>query len=1039
MRRVVSTGLAVSVLAAAAAALPMAAATAAPASSTGDPVMRIAAAHTQIAYLKASNSASGLNFGAAVAVSGNTTVVGAYTEATGGSNAGAAYVFVNGGATHSAQAYLKAANAGANHRFGWSVAISGDTAVIGAPGEGESGAAYVFVRSGTAWTQQAYLKASNAGSGDQFGQTVGISGNTVVVGAHNEDSCATGVDGDGANNACSNAGVAYVFVRSGTAWTQQAYLKASNAQAGDVFGYSVGVDGNTIVVGASGEGSCSGNEADNSCTGTNGYAAGAAYVFVRSGTAWTQQAYLKAANTTPSSNASSQFDRFGFSVGVSGDSVVVGALGDDSCANTVNGDQTNNACDDSGAAYVFARSGATWSQQAYLKSSNPDDGWNYTPDLFGYAVGISRDTVAVAAPYFGGCSAGVNASTTQNTTPACDYAGAVETFTRSGTTWTRQAFLKASNTGYLGTNAPGMGDSVAVSGATVVAGAYAEDSCANTVDGNQSNVACQSAGAAYVFNTGETFPPVTVSFDPNGGQGSMSNQTASIDTPLVSNAFTLAQARFAGWNTVAGGSGTAYGNEELYPFINPTTLYAQWIPWAVVAFDPNGGTGSMATQSAGTNVALSVNTFTRSLHRFAGWNTVSVGGGTAYSDQAAFPFLTAPANTTLSAQWSPWAVVVFDPNGGTGAMTNQSVGNDGPLSPSTFTRFGFNFAGWNTVSVGGGTPYDDEDVFPFLTAPATTTLSAQWSPWEVVTFDANGGTGAMATQSAAPSSALNANAFRRDRYTFAGWATSTTSGVVAYANGAVFPFTSPTTLYALWTEDPALPAGIGGLVIQPVASPTTSPSPTTTNPPPTTTPATPDDTPVPALDPTGALPEVEPGDGLLVENGEAVPVEVLVENAEELVLRTQSQTFELRLAGDCTTGCSITNDATGRETIFLEEDGNARVSGFGFKPGTLVHVWMFSEPRYLGALPVQADGTYAGTFPLDDVAVGAHTLQANGISFDDRDRSANLGVVVQPSVVPLPSVLPATGTSSALVWLASVALFALVTGTAARRRTHDVC
>jgi uncharacterized repeat protein (TIGR01451 family) len=271
--------------------------------------------------------------------------------------AGAAYIFVRSGTAWSQQAYLKASNTDTGDRFGQSVAVSGDTVVVGAPGEDSNatgvngneadnsasvaGAAYVFVYDGTAWSQQAYLKASNTDAIDRFGRSVAIDGDTVVVGADGEDSDAT----DQADNSASVAGAAYIFVRSGTAWSQQAYLKASNTDAGDRFGQSVAVSGDTVVVGAPGEDSnatgVNGNEADNSAS-----FAGAAYVFVYDGTAWSQQAYLKASNTDA-------IDRFGWSVAVSGDTVVVGATGEDSNAAGVNGNEANNSASDSGAAYVF--------------------------------------------------------------------------------------------------------------------------------------------------------------------------------------------------------------------------------------------------------------------------------------------------------------------------------------------------------------------------------------------------------------------------------------------------------------------------------------------------------------------------------------------------------------------------------------------------------------------------------------------------------------------------------------------------------------
>ncbi len=326
----------------------------------------------QEAYLKASNTGGADWFGTSVAVDGDTVVVGAYFEdsnATGvnGPNnnlaetSGAAYVFVRTGTTWTQQAYLKASNTGGGDWFGTSVAVDGDTVVVGARGEGSnatgvdgpnnnlaatSGAAYVFVRSVTTWTQQAYLKASNTDANDQFGWSVAVDGdgNTVVVGARGEDSNATGVDGNEVDNSAGNSGAAYVFERSVTTWTQQAYLKASNTDANDQFGWSVAVDGNTVVVGARLE--------DSNATGVNGpnnnlaATSGAAYVFVRSVTTWTQQAYLKASNT-------GFFDEFGFSVAVAGDTVVVGARLEDSSATGVNGDEADNSVNDSGAAYVF--------------------------------------------------------------------------------------------------------------------------------------------------------------------------------------------------------------------------------------------------------------------------------------------------------------------------------------------------------------------------------------------------------------------------------------------------------------------------------------------------------------------------------------------------------------------------------------------------------------------------------------------------------------------------------------------------------------
>ncbi len=545
-----------------------------PSPLTTDPI-------AQQAYLKASNTGAEDLFCRSVAVSGDTVVVGAYSEAsnatgvnaplTGGTGtqadnsaryAGAAYVFVRSGTGWTQQAYLKASNTGNLDLFGISVAVSGDTVVVGAPFEDSNatgvngdqgnaaatfaGAAYVFVRNGTTWTQQAYLKASNTGVGYQFGGAVAVSGDTVVVGAYQEDSNATGVNGDGANNSFDRAGAAYVFVRSGSTWTQQAYLKASNTGTDDLFGYSVAVSGDTVVVGAFGEASnatgVNGNEADNSAKD-----AGAAYVFVRNGMGWTQQAYLKASDTGAG-------DRFGNSVAVSGDTVVVGVPFEASNATGVNGNQDNDSANFAGAAYVFVRSGSDWTQQAYLKASNTDG-----RDLFGWSVAVSGDTVVVGASGEASNASGVNANEADN---SVRDAGAAYVFVRSGTTWTQQAYLKASNTD----GGDMFGISVAVSGDTVVVGASGESSNATGVNGDEADNSVGGAGAAYIFTgVGPVTPPVaglTLRLAPGAG-----GERRFIATGNPGGAHRLqAAATITGpWTDVpgAGAAGTAAANGEL--------------------------------------------------------------------------------------------------------------------------------------------------------------------------------------------------------------------------------------------------------------------------------------------------------------------------------------------------------------------------------------------------------------------------------------------------------------------------------------------
>src|SRR6266567_4289233 len=271
------------------------------------------------------------------------------------------------------QAYVKASNTGAADEFGFAVALSidGNTLVVGAPGEASAGietdnsalgagAVYVYLRSGTTWTQQAYIKASNPEAGDQFGASVALSdnGNTLAVGATGEDSALPGVTAGNvsevtAGNTAPGAGAVYVFTRSGTTWTQQAYVKASNTDADDQFGISVALnsDGNTLAVGTTGEDSAlTGVRAgivDETTAGNAAPGAGAVYVFTRVGTAWAQEAYIKASNT-------GVLDLFGLSVSLSGDGdiLAVGAIGESSAATGIGGNQTDNSAADAGAVYV---------------------------------------------------------------------------------------------------------------------------------------------------------------------------------------------------------------------------------------------------------------------------------------------------------------------------------------------------------------------------------------------------------------------------------------------------------------------------------------------------------------------------------------------------------------------------------------------------------------------------------------------------------------------------------------------------------------
>jgi len=355
-----------------------------------------------------SDVATSDNFGYDVSISGDYAIVGAmYEDPNGIDAAGAAYIFTRSGGTWTQQAKLTASDASAGDNFGWSVDIDGDTVIVGAYAETNDiqfeGSAYIFTRSGTTWTQQAKLIASDRQVNDFAGYDVSISGDTAVFGAVQED---TGFN---------DAGAVYVFTRSGTTWTQQAKLQASGREANQRFGEKVEIDGDTIIVGARDD--------------TPSTDAGAAYIFTRSGTTWTQQARLQGSDLQAS-------DLFGLSVAIDSDTAVVGAFNND----------TGGA--NAGAVYVFTRSGTTWTQQAKLQSSPVEAGAR-----FGQSVAIENGTIVVGAD--------------RDSTTGL-YRGSIFIFTGSGSTWTQETNIQASdasNTMYLGFRS-------GISGNTIITGAH---------------------------------------------------------------------------------------------------------------------------------------------------------------------------------------------------------------------------------------------------------------------------------------------------------------------------------------------------------------------------------------------------------------------------------------------------------------------------------------------------------------------------------------------------------------------------------------
>ena len=355
--------------------------------------------------------------------------------------------------------------------------------------DGAATATYTIVADRAAGVvQREYLKASNTGPQDNFGFSVAMSGDTLVVGAIGESSSATGVDGPQANDDLVASGAAYVFVRTGAEWTQQAYLKASNAGEADAFGFAVAISGNTIAVGAPFE--------DSSTTGINNLSdelasnAGAVYVFTRIGAEWAQEAYVK-----PSTMDSG--DGFGHSVALSGpgglgDTLVVGAPGEDSNAILVDGIEADNSLLDSGAAFVFVRrAGIGWEQQAYLKASNTGANDQFAGGTTN-SLAIDRDTIVVGA--FGEASSdtGPNGVETDDSAPG---SGAAYVYVRNGQTWTFDTYLKASNT----TAEDAFGTAVAIAGTTIAVGAQGEDGGVGGIGGDERDDSESGAGAVFLF------------------------------------------------------------------------------------------------------------------------------------------------------------------------------------------------------------------------------------------------------------------------------------------------------------------------------------------------------------------------------------------------------------------------------------------------------------------------------------------------------------------------------------------------------------
>lgn len=350
--------------------------------------------------------------------------------------------------------YLKASNTGYGDSLGVSIAADGDTLVAGAAfedgaakevngermnnGAEDSGAAYVFVRRGDVWEEQAYLKPMDTTPGDFFGSSVAISGDTIVVGAIRDNPLSLGL-----LSSPTRGGVAYVFTRTQGVWKQTDRLAPTGGEVGDRFGFTSAIDGDTIAIGAPHDG-----------------ASGSAHVFARNGDKWVSQGELKSTKVSASS-------AFGSAVAVSGDTLIVGASEDDAPGMGV------------GSATVFERSGETWSEKQYLAPSPA------MPKVsFGFTMAMNRDTLMVGAPVL------ESLLSFNETSP-----GQVFVFERKAGMWAQTQVLTA----MVARSSDSFGTSVALTSDAALIGACGDRSGGRGLGADASRRDAAYSGAAYLF------------------------------------------------------------------------------------------------------------------------------------------------------------------------------------------------------------------------------------------------------------------------------------------------------------------------------------------------------------------------------------------------------------------------------------------------------------------------------------------------------------------------------------------------------------
>ncbi len=526
-----------------------------------------------------------------------------------------------------------------------------------------------------------------------------------------------------------------------------------------------------------------------------------------------------------------------------------------------------------------------------------------------------------------------------------------------------------------------------------------------------------SPSSLYLFAQWIPSGSYAVIYDANGGTGSSPTQVFSSGSVTISGASGLSRTGygFAGWNTKPDGTGVAYGpgtGNTVYWTLSDLVLYAQWsLITYVVQYDLNGGTGTVPSTQNFTTTAPAViaagSGLSNTGYTFSGWNTSPDGTGETYSVGSEYGL---PYDLTLYARWIPIGdTVFFNANGGTGSMSSEAFtsGQAQALTANTFTRVGYTFAGWNTAMDGTGTSYSDGQS---ITLSSGMTLYAQWTANATVkiTLENPAGTATVATLSGASGTSvtLPSTESAPAGYSFAGWATSPSPSTVAYQPGASYTLSSDGTLYEVFTANATVKITFdseGGTSVAPITVPAgdtvalpgppdrihyiflgwytaahggvlvTSPYTATAS--------------VALYAHWQRLTEVPTGSGEVISQGGTVTKVPIKASGDAVTVGTALYGLKIKTTGTATTY----HDAT----ISLIKGSNAYIAGYGFKPGTFVHLYLFSKGTLLGIALVKRNGTYSGWYRVPtSLKDGHHSLESVGITYKDVSIGVAAPVVV---------------------------------------------